>query len=383
MPSCAGGLRLPPFRRSRRSTRCGRCRGRRRCAGARAGSDGQRAGDEFPLVVQARGDAVDGADEGALSAADHAQAHAAGAAAAVHRADPHRPAQASGGWPPRRCRRRRSRRRPCSVTRMMCAAMNGAPSRAPCPRDASGSIPIPARPSRRSRTAASLEKMPPKSTCPSPSERKRPARSIQDWIAAIDALPPVGLNSASLTWNSADALVVDVDEGQVVELLQHEVAGVVEDVAARVVADALEEHLEGRRRRAGPRPDGSRSRHRRRARRRRRGSASSAWPARRTRSRSGRAGAAARDRGRARPARRRRWRAPLRPRLLRGRRRLHQLLDRPVLSRRRVAADLRARSRRRRRHRPDGRRRAGPAGGWRARSAAMPASASVPLTSSQ
>ena len=43
-----------------------------------------------------------------------------------------------------------------------------------------------------------------------------------------------------------DALVVDVDEVEVVELLQHEVRRVVVDAAARVIADALEEHLEGR-----------------------------------------------------------------------------------------------------------------------------------------
>ena len=42
-----------------------------------------------------------------------------------------------------------------------------------------------------------------------------------------------------------DALVIDVDEVQVVELLQHEVAGIVQDIAARVVVHALQEHLEG------------------------------------------------------------------------------------------------------------------------------------------
>ena len=38
---------------------------------------GERAGDQFPAVVQAGGDAVDGADEGAPAAADHAQAQPA------------------------------------------------------------------------------------------------------------------------------------------------------------------------------------------------------------------------------------------------------------------------------------------------------------------
>ena len=41
-----------------------------------------------------------------------------------------------------------------------------------------------------------------------------------------------------------DALVIGVDEAEVVELLQDEVTGVVEQVAARMVAGALQEHLE-------------------------------------------------------------------------------------------------------------------------------------------
>ena len=42
-----------------------------------------------------------------------------------------------------------------------------------------------------------------------------------------------------------DALVVDVDERQIVELLQQEVRRVVVDVAARMAVDRVEEHLEG------------------------------------------------------------------------------------------------------------------------------------------
>ena len=42
----------------------------------------------------------------------------------------------------------------------------------------------------------------------------------------------------------SDALVIEIDERRVVELLQQEVAGVVEDVRALVVADGLEEALE-------------------------------------------------------------------------------------------------------------------------------------------
>ncbi len=43
-----------------------------------------------------------------------------------------------------------------------------------------------------------------------------------------------------------DALVVDVDEGEVIELLQQEVARIIVDGAAPVALQRVEEHLEGR-----------------------------------------------------------------------------------------------------------------------------------------
>ncbi|MNL01218.1 hypothetical protein D3C87_1216810 [compost metagenome] len=49
---------------------------------------------------------------------------------------------------------------------------------------------------------AIFEKMALKSTCPSPSERKRPARLIQLWKPPYTPCLPVGLNSASFTWKS-------------------------------------------------------------------------------------------------------------------------------------------------------------------------------------
>ena len=74
---------------------------------------GERAGDQFPAVVQACRDAVDGADEGAPAAADHAQAQPAprGAVLGGHGVPPRLTGQASGGSRHRRCRLRRSRRR--------------------------------------------------------------------------------------------------------------------------------------------------------------------------------------------------------------------------------------------------------------------------------
>ncbi|RZI60175.1 MAG: sugar phosphate isomerase/epimerase [Zymomonas sp.] len=68
----------------------------------------------------------------------------------------------------------------CSVTRMMWRSMNGAPSAAPC----SGCLSAHSHSSTAQPLksfAAILEKIAPKSTCPSPSERKRPGRSTQLW----------------------------------------------------------------------------------------------------------------------------------------------------------------------------------------------------------
>ena len=42
-----------------------------------------------------------------------------------------------------------------------------------------------------------------------------------------------------------DALVIDVDVVQIVELLQHEVAGIIEQIGAGMVFHPLEEHLVG------------------------------------------------------------------------------------------------------------------------------------------
>ena len=69
-----GGSPSPPSPRS--SCRCGRGRGRGSCptSSPSRGLDAQRAGDELVVAVEARGDAVDVADEGARAAADHAQA---------------------------------------------------------------------------------------------------------------------------------------------------------------------------------------------------------------------------------------------------------------------------------------------------------------------
>ena len=88
--------------------------------------------------------------------------------------------------------------------------------------------------------------MPPKSTCPSPSERKRAARSIQGREARIEALPGRRVELGVLHVEGADALAVEVDEAQVVEALQEEMRRVVVDGEPPVPPRRVEELLEGR-----------------------------------------------------------------------------------------------------------------------------------------
>ncbi len=43
-----------------------------------------------------------------------------------------------------------------------------------------------------------------------------------------------------------DTLVININEGQVVQLLQHKVTGVIQDIGSRVAIDSVQEPLEGR-----------------------------------------------------------------------------------------------------------------------------------------
>src|SRR5690606_11084593 len=63
-------------------------------------------------------------------------------------------------------------------------------------------------------------------------------------IAGIDALTPTRVELGILDLEKLDALVVNIDEIEIIELLQHHVAGIVEDVGARAIVDPLKEHLE-------------------------------------------------------------------------------------------------------------------------------------------
>src|SRR5213593_3486955 len=61
---------------------------------------------------------------------------------------------------------------------------------------------------------------------------------------AIHALAAGRIELGILDVKHADAVVIEVDVLEIVELLQHEVTGIVQQVAALVTAQALEEHLE-------------------------------------------------------------------------------------------------------------------------------------------
>ena len=64
-------------------------------------------------------------------------------------------------------------------------------------------------------------------------------------IAAVDALLRGRVELGVLDVEHLDAVVIDVDEAEIVHALLDVVAGVVIDVATLVAADGVEEHVEG------------------------------------------------------------------------------------------------------------------------------------------
>jgi len=130
------------------------------------------------------------------------------------------------------------------VARTMCEAMNSAPSRAPSSghlRQHSHSIIAhPWYPQ-----AASLENTAPKLIWPSPRERNRPARSTRA-STRNRRLAAVAVEFRVLDVECADARVVEIDEGEIIQPLQHEMRGIVVDGATRMIADRLQKPLERR-----------------------------------------------------------------------------------------------------------------------------------------
>src|SRR6266550_3663918 len=77
------------------------------------------------------------------------------------------------------------------------------------------------------------------------AEGTEPAGAIDPRLEpAIHALAAGRIELGILDVKHADAVVIEVDVLEIVELLQHKVTGIVEQVAALVTAEALEEHLE-------------------------------------------------------------------------------------------------------------------------------------------
>src|SRR5678815_4013542 len=64
-------------------------------------------------------------------------------------------------------------------------------------------------------------------------------------VSRVHPLPATRIELRVFHMKALDSLVVDVDELQVVQTLLDEVAGVIVDVAARVIVDFLQEPLEG------------------------------------------------------------------------------------------------------------------------------------------
>ena len=131
-----------------------------------------------------------------------------------------------------------------SVTLMMCDAMNGAPSAAPCSDDLMAhSHSSTAQPS----IAVLAELGEDRGEIDLPvAERTEAAGAVHPaLVAAIDALPAGRIELGVLDVEHPDALVIDVDVVEIIELLQDEVARIVEQVGARVVLHPIEEHLVG------------------------------------------------------------------------------------------------------------------------------------------
>src|SRR2546430_6796181 len=77
------------------------------------------------------------------------------------------------------------------------------------------------------------------------AQRTEPSGPINPRLeTAVHALAAGRVELGVLDVEHANPLVIQVDILEIVELLQHEMAGIVEDIAAWVPADAIQKHLE-------------------------------------------------------------------------------------------------------------------------------------------
>src|SRR6266446_2923589 len=76
--------------------------------------------------------------------------------------------------------------------------------------------------------------------------RAKTPGAIDPWlISAVNALAPAGTKFRVFHVKHLDALVVEIEVLQVIELLENKVTGIEEDVAAGMIACALEKHFKG------------------------------------------------------------------------------------------------------------------------------------------
>src|SRR5690242_17631595 len=79
----------------------------------------------------------------------------------------------------------------------------------------------------------------------STAQPAEPAGALHPGLkAAVHALPAGGIELGVLDVKCDDALVIPVDEVEIVEALQHEMRRIVVDPAAGVITDPLQQHLE-------------------------------------------------------------------------------------------------------------------------------------------
>src|SRR5438094_4377566 len=72
----------------------------------------------------------------------------------------------------------------------------------------------------------------------------KPPRPVHpSLVSPVNPLPPRRTKLRILYVKHFDAAVIQVDELQVIKLLQHEMAGVVENIASRMLSHALEKHF--------------------------------------------------------------------------------------------------------------------------------------------
>ena len=218
-------------------------------ARARARIGRQRAGHQFVAVVQPRGDAVHGADEGALPAAHHAEPEPPGDARRFGLAlrSPWSAAERPLAAQPQAQHLPVGRKIGAGggeIVERLAGRLNDVvgDERGAFGRALLGvlqrAFPFQHRPAveivlrELGKDAAEID-LP-------VAQRAEPPGAVHPGLeAAVDALPRRRVELGVLHVEGADPLVIHVDEAEIVELLQHEVARIVEQAAAPVLAGAL------------------------------------------------------------------------------------------------------------------------------------------------